>query len=133
MFTDVAKAPPLEPTPGDYDVLERALGHTFSDRYLLRLSLVQASAAQHTNNRPLAWLGDAVLLMIRTQQLLAAREDGDALGTLADARAAALSRQHLYACAQELGLERYMVQSKSQKGGARATGCEGLRRGRRPT
>ncbi|KAL6766886.1 hypothetical protein ACKKBG_A37760 [Auxenochlorella protothecoides x Auxenochlorella symbiontica] len=117
-FTDVALEPPREPTPKEYETLQGKLGYTFKNRYLLRLSLTQQCAAAATNNRTLAWLGDAVLQLVLTEQVLGAVQGSltaTPLGVLDRLRATLVSRAAFQQSARQVDLASYVIMSRNTR------------------
>jgi ribonuclease-3 len=97
--------------------LERAIGHRFADRSLLRLALHHRSYVAETtgaeSNERLEFLGDAVLGIIVTDELF--REFPTAAeGVLAKARAAVVNAEFLAEAAVALGLGEHMHLGKGE-------------------
>lgn len=94
--------------------------YTFKNRYLLRLSLTQQCAAAATNNRILAWLGDAVLQLVLTEQVLGAVQGSltaTPLGVLDRLRATLVSRAAFQQSARQVDLASYVIMSRNTRGG----------------
>lgn len=87
---------------------ERVLGHTFSDRGLLKTCFTHASLtnAGYTSNERLEFLGDAVLELLVTEKLyrsIDARE-----GTLTELRKRYVSKSALERAERRIGLMRFL-------------------------
>jgi ribonuclease-3 len=123
-----AKSPtrPNENSPASLDALETLLGHHFADRALLELSLTHRSvaheraqqepdsdsahtdsAAAHTDNEQLEFLGDAVVGLLVADELYRRFPALDE-GGLTRLRAFLVSRRHLAEVAIALDLGRYL-------------------------
>ncbi len=94
------------------DDLEQALRHQFANRELLQQALTHSSFAREnpegtSDNEQLEFLGDAVLQLIISEELLrrfpAYRE-----GELSKLRAHLVNSKHLLLCANELHLGSYL-------------------------
>lgn len=85
--------------------------YIFKEKALLRLALIHRSAAA-PNSSSLAWIGDAALQMVITEQLAAA-EGCASPGRLSDFRKLLASREHCASCAKTLGLQHVIVTGKS--------------------
>lgn len=84
---------------------------TFSNRAVLHLALVHRSAAT-PNNTSLAWLGDAVLQLIASEQLMGTLGYISA-GRLSSLRQQVIKREHCAAYAEKLGLQSLIVVGNS--------------------
>jgi ribonuclease-3 len=97
--------------------LERVLGHEFRDRELLLTALTHSSHAHetgsrtgtsdHTDNERLEFLGDAVLGLIASEELIARFPDLQE-GQLSKLRAHLVSQNHLVTAAEQLRLGSYL-------------------------
>ena len=85
----------------------------FKEKALLRLALLHRSAAS-PNSSSLAWLGDAALQLVLTEQIAAAEGCASA-ARLTDLRKLLASRKHCAACATSLGLEDLIVTGKGMQ------------------
>jgi ribonuclease-3 len=104
------------------EVLEEALGYRFGNRELLERALTHrswalersAGASTETDNEQLEFLGDAVLGFLASEALVrqhpSARE-----GRLSKWKAHLVSATHLYECALELGLGKYLLLGKGEE------------------
>ena len=104
----------------DLDTLERALGHAFDDRTLLREALTHSSAAGPLSNERLEFLGDRVLGLVMAHALIARYPD-ESEGTLAPRFNALVRKETCAAVAETLNLGAYlrMARSEAQSGGRR--------------
>jgi ribonuclease-3 len=105
----------------DYGRLEQQLGHTFSDRGLLKLALTHRSAAVRNNER-LEFLGDSIVNHIIAQSLYqrfpAARE-----GEMSRMRATLVKGDTLAEIAAEIGLGEFLnLGSGERKSGGHRRG-----------
>ncbi len=95
----------------DLDVLEKDLGYTFSDRYLLEEALCHSSFANEYglfhNNERLEFLGDSILSFITARALYKMYPDSDE-GELTKMRAELVKADSLYKRAQALRIP-YML------------------------
>lgn len=73
-WVDLEKDRPEESSREQVAALQARLGYRFQNLFLLRLSLVHSSAAPTSHNSVLAWVGDAALYLIVTEEV------GSALG-----------------------------------------------------
>lgn len=91
----------------ELEALEKRLGHTFRDRDLPLRALIHASYANEhppaQDNECLAWLGDAVLTLVVTEQLLATAPEGR-VGFLTPRRAELVADATLARWASQLEL-----------------------------
>jgi len=99
----------------DRNVLERSLGHTFTDRGLLHRSLVHRSAeleGEGASNERLEFLGDAVLSIIVAHEMYVdgALNEGD----MAKVRAAVVSEASLASVARDIGLGEHLVLGRGE-------------------
>lgn len=99
------KPPPL-------DELEKAIGHGFSSRNLLERALTHSSATAPDagageDNEQLEFLGDAVLQLVASQELLQ-RFPAYTEGELSRLRAHLVNANHLVQCARALQLGDYL-------------------------
>lgn len=98
--------------------LERALGHHFSDRWVLEAALThrsyQAENQEVSDNERLEFLGDAVLGLAVTTFLYATYPTMSE-GQMAKVRAAAVSRDELAEIAQELGIAGHLRLGKGEE------------------
>ncbi len=98
--------------------LERRLGHTFTDRRLLRAALIHRSyAAEHAgveDNERLEFLGDAVLQLAVTD-LLYSRFPDLTEGEMAKVRAASVNRTELAAIARPLGVGEAVLMGRGEE------------------
>jgi ribonuclease-3 len=98
--------------------LEAALGHSFTDRSILRAALVHRSFhAEHpevAHNERFEFLGDAVLGLTVTAFLF---DEFPAMaeGQMAKIRAAVVSREELAAVARQLGLSDYVLLGRGEE------------------
>ncbi|MBI2526841.1 MAG: ribonuclease III family protein [Candidatus Rokubacteria bacterium] len=108
--------------PDPLDVLGARLGHAFGDPALLLQALTHRSYAnehpESPDNEALAFLGDAVLQLIVTEQLWRAAP-GDPVGLLTPRRAEIVSGAALARCAErlELGELLRLGRGEAQQGG----------------
>lgn len=94
------------------DELEKAIGHGFADRKLLERALTHSSATAPgaeagEDNERLEFLGDAVLQLVTSQELLQ-RFPASAEGELSRMRAHLVNATHLVHCATALQLGDYL-------------------------
>lgn len=128
-FTTESDATPLHaaaaaaPMPRrDFAALENAVGHRFKDESLLLMSVTHSShahetgtraheqngaAAEEPDNERLEFLGDAVLGLIASEQLVA-RFPALQEGQLSKLRAHLVSQRHLVTVAEQLELGSYL-------------------------
>ena len=107
-----ASARGTDATPAQLATLQAKLGYTFEEPSLLYLALIHRSAAA-PHNQSLAWMGDAVLYLIASEQLAAAI--GYASGkALSDMRRLLVSRDHCAQCSERLGLKELLVVGKAR-------------------
>lgn len=99
------------PTPERLAALQARLGYTFQERSLLDLALTHRSAAA-PNSDNLAWVGDAALELVLTEQLAAAAGATATASQLTDRRSRLASREHCAKCARSLDLEDLIVVGK---------------------
>ncbi|CAL8468744.1 g8284 [Coccomyxa elongata] len=100
------------PSKESLDEVEEILGYTFHNHWLLRLALTHCSVYSNNNISNLAWMGDAALYMVVTEQLSATYSNADT-GDLSMARARLVSREMCSQRAKGLQLEKHMVVGKS--------------------
>ncbi|KAK9813584.1 hypothetical protein WJX73_008665 [Symbiochloris irregularis] len=106
------------PSASQLDDLQQKLRHWFTNPMLLKLSLVHTSAST-AGNHNLAWVGDAAMHLIVSEQLCARYFDANInIGDLTIARAQLISRSTFAAQAQVLGLAKMAVVGK----GVRSSG-----------
>jgi ribonuclease III len=104
--------------PG-HEEIERQLGYTFRDPFLLQLALTHPSVAHeqgvpvHTNQR-LEFLGDAVLQLVLTRELYE-KFPGFEEGPLTKARAKLVNRRTLAEHGRDLGLGRHLTLSRGEE------------------
>lgn len=102
----------------DVSELETALGHTFSDRSILREALTHSSyAAEHPGSghyERFEFLGDAVLQLAVTEYLFATYPDLPE-GEMAKIRAASVSGVELTAVARSLGLGDHLLLGRGEE------------------
>ncbi len=102
----------------DFSGLERSLGHSFSDRALLRRALTHPSFGP-MNNQRLEFLGDAVLQLC-VSDLLFHREPALSEGGMTRLRALLVCRKALSAMALSVCLGQYVLMSvECEKNGGR--------------
>lgn len=85
--------------------------YTFKNPTLLSLALLHRSASE-PDNTSLAWLGDAALQLVITEQL-AALEGHAGAKKLTDSRKVLVSREQCAACAKAIGLEKLITVGRS--------------------
>lgn len=68
-WTDHESSRPAEATKEQVAALQARLGYRFSNLWLLRLALVHSSAAPSTHNGILAWVGDAALYLVLSEEV----------------------------------------------------------------
>ena len=116
--------PPPDAAPADeYAALEAALGHSFTDRGLLRRALTHSSVARTAaeSNERLEFLGDAVLGAAGCAQLF--REfPGAAEGDLTRLKSARVSRRYCAVLADRLKLEPLIRTGRGMAGSRPAGG-----------
>lgn len=113
----------------DLTQLEHALGHAFASPALLARALTHRSLAQEEaqqkdaaagvgdgDNERLEFLGDAVLGLVVAEALFAAQPQWHE-GELTRVRAQLVSRQHMAAVANGIGLGRYLRLSRGEERG----------------
>ena len=93
------KSPNAAPSP-----IERAFGHTFRDRDLLKTALTPPSAGLHPHNQRLEFLGDAVLQLCASTLIFRAHPDWDE-GAMSKLRGMLVCTDALHQWALDLGLE----------------------------
>jgi len=101
-----------DPTDDQLDELEQKLGYKFSERSLLRLALVHSSAGV-PSNWALAWLGDAALQLIVSEQLVGLMDHDASPGSLTEMRQTFVSREKCGNYATALGLPELIVVGKA--------------------
>ena len=103
--------------------LEAALGHTFTDRDLLRRCLTHSSIARTPveSNERLEFLGDAILGAVVCERLFV-RHRGLPEGDLTRLKSALVSRRYCAVLADRLGLEALLHTGKGLAGVRRADG-----------
>jgi hypothetical protein len=69
---DLPAERPQEATKQQIDELQHRLGYRFKNLYLLRLALVHSSAAPTTHNGIMAWIGDAAMYVILSEEVAGA-------------------------------------------------------------
>ncbi|MBI1215125.1 MAG: ribonuclease III [Alphaproteobacteria bacterium] len=98
-----------------YAVLEKALGHRFSDRGLLETALTHASLRKKKyNNERLEFLGDRVLGLVVAEMLYSLFPD-EKEGALAKRLTALVQRNALVVVAKDLSLADYMKLSAGEQ------------------
>ena len=109
------------------DNLEKALHHQFANRGLLEEALTHSSFARESaedvgDNEQLEFLGDAVLQLVTSQELLQ-RFPSHREGELSKLRAHLVNANHLLHCATELQLGSYLRLGRGEEktGGRRKT------------
>lgn len=68
-WTDHESSRPAEATREQVADLQARLGYRFGNLWLLRLALVHSSAAPTTHNGILAWVGDAALYLVLSEEV----------------------------------------------------------------
>jgi ribonuclease-3 len=105
----------MEVAGHEREELESALGHVFADGELLQRALTHSSfrnenTPEHTaasDNETLELLGDAVLGLVATQELVR-RFPGWTVGRLSQAKARVVSARSLHSAALRMDLGRYL-------------------------
>lgn len=113
----------------DLTELEQELGCAFANRELLMRALTHRSLAQESaqqnreraadgagDNERLEFLGDAVLGLVAAEALFAAHPEWNE-GELTRVRAQLVSRQHMAAVANAIGLGKFLLLSRGEKSG----------------
>jgi ribonuclease-3 len=107
--------------------LEKALGHTFVNHELLQRALTHSSFAREDfsgtrDNEQFEFLGDAVLQLVASQELLRRFPDYQE-GELSKLRAHLVNSNHLLQCANRLELGAYLRLGRGEEktGGRRKT------------
>ncbi|CAL5221481.1 g3681 [Coccomyxa viridis] len=101
------------PSKERLEEVEKIIGYTFHNQWMLRLALVHSSAfpvpgAPCSSGISLAWMGDAALNLIVSEQLMAAYCSAS-MGELTAARSRLVSREMCRRRATELKLNQYLV------------------------
>ncbi len=113
----------MEVTEHDRAEMEATLGHTFSDRSLLRVALTHSSfrneqlssePAASSDNETFELLGDAVLGLVVTEELLGKFTDWN-VGRLSQAKARVVSARSLHAAAVRIGLGRFLLLGRGEE------------------
>lgn len=112
------------PVETDLTELEHELGHAFASPELLVRALTHRSLAQETaqtggaagDNERLEFLGDAVLGLVVAEALFTAHKEWRE-GELTRVRAQLVSRQHMTAVANAVGLGNYLRLSRGEEHG----------------
>ena len=97
-------------TNDDYFEVEALVGHTFSDRALLKTCFTHAThanAAGETSNERLEFLGDAVLQLIVTEELFLKENRPE--GELTELRKQYVSKSALTRAEENAGLKKYLL------------------------
>jgi ribonuclease-3 len=101
------------PTP-----VEKALGHTFADRDLLRLALTHRSCDPEASNERLEFLGDSVLEFVVTSEVFAS--SGLDEGRMTKVRVSVVNRASLVEVARRIGLgEEVLLGAGEEQAGGR--------------
>jgi len=102
-----------ELTERELAAAERAIGHRFASRPLLRQALTHSSTGAGTlgHNERLEFLGDTILSLLVAEELFRANPT-ETEGELTERKSAIVSRPHLARVSLRLGIERFLIVGK---------------------
>ena len=95
--------------------LEKSIGHSFTNRTLLRYALTHKSIDSVVHYDRFEFLGDAVLSMVVAGELYRRYPEADS-GAMTQMRAYVVRRQTLALVAEDMGLQKYVMVGKSLRG-----------------
>lgn len=98
----------------DFSGLENSIAYAFSDKTLLELSFMHASADAGVSYERLEFLGDAVLELVISEIVFAEKPEFTE-GMLTRSRAALVSEVSLAESARSLGLSQYLILGKGER------------------
>ncbi len=99
--------------PASPEIIEDALGHSFTNHALLREALTHASQKSTASNERLEFLGDRVLGLVVAEALIGKYPE-ESEGQLAPRLNALVSRETCAAIAERLALGEHMVMARAE-------------------